>query len=146
MQIADSGRSRSPSRFPTRGYSPPTIDYSALLGCHLDSRRPKDVSARDGRCTDRGKTAVCLRTPDKHIGHVGQVLTILNDAGETPSLKKCKFFTTCIDYLCHAFCAGSLNVSTRTIDADRRLEQSANLTESLSLLYLCNIFRRFFQI
>lgn len=40
--------------------------------------------------------------PDKHMEHVGQVLTLLNGVDVTPNLSKCKIFINFIDFLCHA--------------------------------------------
>lgn len=41
------------------------------------------------------------QTPDEHIQHVCQVLTLLNNADVTLNLKKCEFLTNCINYFGH---------------------------------------------
>lgn len=79
-----------------------------------------------------------LRTPDEHNENVRQVMTLLNDAGVTLNLNKCKFFANFIDYVGHVLNPGHLEVVTRTIYAVLRFEHPTNLTEFRSFLGLCN--------
>lgn len=55
-------------------------------------------------------------TPDEHIEHIHQVLTLLNDARVTRDLKKCEFTTNRIDYLGHAIHPGRSEVFTQKVD------------------------------
>lgn len=67
--------------------------------------------------------------PEEHTYHVQKVLKVLYDAGVTLKLKKCEFFTIRIDYPAHVIRPGHLEVSTRTIDAIRRLKYLPTVAE-----------------
>lgn len=53
------------------------------------------------------KIVIFSRTTDAHTDHVGQVLTLLKDAGTPLSLRKSEFFTNSIDYLGHVIRRGA---------------------------------------
>lgn len=74
-------------------------------------------------------TVIFSGAPQKHIGHVCKILTLLRDAGVSPKLKKCKFFTEIIDYVGHIICLRRLEVSSHTTDTIRGLIAPTNLTE-----------------
>lgn len=63
----------------------------------------------------------------------------------TLNLKKCKIFTSCIDYLRHVICSGNHNESKRTVDIICRLEQPTHLTAPLSFPGLCDVLHQFEQ-
>lgn len=60
---------------------------------------------------------IFCRTPDDHVEHVQQILTLLNATGVTVNLRKCDFFTNGIDYLGDVIPPGLLKVLARTTDA-----------------------------
>lgn len=62
------------------------------------------------------------------MDHVQQVLKFLNNAGVSINIKKCEFFTNCLDYLRHFICSRRLEVSTAMLDAVGRLEYPTSLT------------------
>lgn len=45
-----------------------------------------------------GDIVICLHSPDEHIDHVGQLLTLLNETSVTLNLKKLELFIIFIDY------------------------------------------------
>lgn len=70
-----------------------------------------------------------------------RVLTLLYVAGVTFNLEKFEFFTNCIIHLGHVLRSGRLEVLTRTIGTTWRPQQRTTVTESQSLLGLCDDFR-----
>lgn len=84
---------------------------------------------------------------NERVDHVRQVLTLLHNPGLTLTQEKCEVFTNCtncIDYLRHFIRPGLLEVSIRMIDAIRRLERPAPMTEVRSFQGMCNVFYHFF--
>lgn len=71
-----------------------------------------------------------------------KALVLLTDEYVRLCLKKCKFFTNCIDYLGHAIRPGPLEVSTTTTYPLCRLVHPTNLTKLQSLFGLCNVLWR----
>lgn len=67
-------------------------------------------------------------TPRQHIEHTKKVLGLLSKAGVSLKLKKCRFFTTTIDYLGHVIRPGRLEIASHTGDAIRGLKPSTILT------------------
>lgn len=72
---------------------------------------------------------VFLRTPDKHIELVSQVLNFLSHKSVKLNLNKCVFFINLMDYPGHFMHPGRLEVWTRTIYAVQRLESPISLKE-----------------
>lgn len=59
---------------------------------------------------------IFLHTPDEHMDHARQFLTLLYEAAVTMNLKKCELFKSFIDYLGHFIHPGRLEFPTLTID------------------------------
>lgn len=87
--------------------------------------------------------AIFFGTPDERIGHVLQILTLLNEADVKFNLEKCEFFTNGTAHLGRIIRPERLKVSTPTINAVRRFEHPISLTELRSFLEKCNVFQSF---
>lgn len=68
---------------------------------------------------------------------------LLNDDGVTLKLKKCEFFTNRIYYLRYLIRPRGLEVSLQTIGTDTilGLQAPSNITQSRSVVGLCNVFQ-----
>lgn len=86
---------------------------------------------------------IYFKFPEKRIGHVRKVWTVLNYEGVLVRLKKCKFFTKTIDYVDCTIHPRDLEIVPKTTDALRGLQAHTNLTERRSFLGLCNVFKHF---
>lgn len=82
---------------------------------------------------------ICFKSPDADIAHVRRVLTILNDASVSLSLKMWKFFTETNDYLHHLNRSRRQKITSITTNTMRGLRPPTNLTELRSLLGMCNV-------
>lgn len=121
----------------------PTV-YSDLFGCHYAQKRTLKFQREMNIILSSVKWPYPLvylddifmysESSDKHISPVGQVLTLLNEAGVTLKLKNCEFFTNRIAYLGHVIKPGGQAVSSYTIDAIGGLQTPSNITELLSFL------------
>lgn len=70
-----------------------------------------------------------LKTPEEHICYMPHVLTLLNSAGATLKLKKCKIFGDTIDYLRYVIRPQRLEVASHTTDAICGIKALTSLTE-----------------
>lgn len=82
------------------------------------------------------------KTPEKHIDHVEEVLTLLQGAGVALNLKTCFFFTDFINYLRHVLRRIRLDIANHTAGAIQGLKRPRNITKLCSFLRLCIVFRR----
>lgn len=115
--------------------------------------RSKRVSMSNGRPTYEYQMVVCpclddirifVRTPNDNIDHGVQVMTSLHDARLTLNLKKWRVFIILIEYLGHVVCPGCFELSIRTIDRIRIIENLTTVMEPwASSLGLGNFFCRF---
>ena len=83
------------------------------------------------------------KTVSDHFNHVRVVLSMLQKAGVSLKLAKCKFFDASVDYLGHVVRPGQLEVASRTVDAVRQFKTPADQGELRSFLGMCNVYRRF---
>lgn len=90
-----------------------------------------------------GDIVVFSGTVQDLMTHVGQALTILDNARLTVKLKKCSFFPEIIDYSRHVIRSGRLEVSDDTAKAIKELQDRITQTEVSSFLGLGNVFLRF---
>lgn len=56
---------------------------------------------------------VFSRSPEEHIGHLGQVFKLLADAGVSLKASKCHLFTQEVEYLGHVVRPGRLSVNEK---------------------------------
>lgn len=82
-------------------------------------------------------------TFDEHVGHVREVLSVLQEAGLSLKLNKCTFFSSKVDYLGHVIRPGKLAVEEKNTDAVKKFLFPASQTEMRSFLGMCNVYRRF---
>ena len=80
---------------------------------------------------------------EEHIQHVDEILHCLSKAGVTLKIKKCKFFTTTVDYLGHVIKPGKLEIDRTNTESLRKAAPPTSKTELRSFLGLCNVYRRF---
>lgn len=80
---------------------------------------------------------------EQHIKDVDQVLTRLREAEVTLNLKKCKRFTTEIEYLGHLITSGQLDVLNTNTDALRQANFPKTKTQTKIFLGMSNVYRRF---
>ena len=80
---------------------------------------------------------------EQHFEHLTTVLSLLNKAGLTLRIEKCKFLHTTIDYLGHVIRPGKLHVASKNVEAVRNFAPPRTITELRSFLGLCNVYRRF---
>lgn len=86
---------------------------------------------------------ILSKSPEEHIVHMRQVLTLLNDAEVTLNLKKGELFTARIDHFGHIINLGHLEAGPYTIGATRGLQVPTNVTKVRSLLDRCIVIRLF---
>lgn len=82
------------------------------------------------------------KTPEEHISHVRQVITLLDNAGATLKLKRCKFFTDTIDNFGRIMCPRQSKFASHTTSVIRGLKALTSFTKLQSFLGLCNEFHR----
>ena len=80
---------------------------------------------------------------DQHLTAVADVLHILQEAGLSMNMRKCKFFSRTVDYLGHVVRPGRLAVAEKNTEAVRRAKYPSTQTELRSFLGTCNVYRRF---
>lgn len=80
---------------------------------------------------------------NNHFEHVQEVLTILQQAGVSLKLEKCKFFTSKVAYLGHVITPGKLSIDKVHVVALERAIPPRNQSELRSFLGFCNVYRRF---
>lgn len=88
-------------------------------------------------------TAVFLKVPFGHIGHMGLVLKLLCRAELTLNRKSSKLFADTTVHVGHVIRSGHLKRAEHTTDAVVNLEQSTTKTKLRSLLKMCILFRKF---
>lgn len=86
---------------------------------------------------------IFFRTLEEHITHVRQVLSLLQNAGVTLKVKKCRFITNTIGYLGHVIRPRRLKLASHATIAIKQLQEPRNVTKLRSYLGLCSVFRRF---
>lgn len=84
--------------------------------------------------------AVFLKSLEKHMVHVSNVLKLISDADVTLKLKKCRFFAKNIDYLEHVIRQRRLEITSHTTDAIRKLQLPTFLTKIGFFHGVCNVF------
>ena len=84
-------------------------------------------------------------TVEEHIQHVDEILDCLKRAGVTLKIKKCKFFTTTVEYLGHVIKPGRLEIDHAHTASLREALPPTNKSELRSFLGLCNVYRRFVE-
>ncbi len=83
------------------------------------------------------------KTVEEHIDHVDEVLRCLADAGVTLKIKKCKFFTSTVEYLGHIIKPGRLEIDQANTKSLVEALPPTNKSELRSFLGLANVYRRF---
>lgn len=83
------------------------------------------------------------RGPCDHIEHVIRVLSLLQDAGATLTMKKRNLFTKTIATLGHVIQLSRPKIAAHLTDAFKELKQPASITELCSFHGLDNLFRWF---
>lgn len=83
------------------------------------------------------------KSPEEHSEPVHSVLMLLSDAGVTIKLKKCRFFAETIDCFVHVIRSRRLKIASDTTHAISKLQTPTFVSKLMSLLELCNVFRRF---
>ena len=86
---------------------------------------------------------VFSRSPEEHIGHLGQVFKLLADAGVSLKASKCHLFTQEVEYLGHVVRPGRLSVNEKNLRAIRKAQYPRTQTQMRSFLGMCNVYRRF---
>ena len=79
----------------------------------------------------------------QHFNQLGEVLSLMHEAGLTLKLPKCYFFRKSVDYLGHIVSPGKLEVAHRGTEAIRKTLPPRTFTEMKSFIGLCNVYRRF---
>ncbi len=82
---------------------------------------------------------------ESHVKHVDEILSCLKQAGVTLKVKKCKFFTTEVEYLGHIIKPGRLEVDGANTKSLKEALPPTSKTELRSFLGLCNVYRRFIK-
>lgn len=65
---------------------------------------------------------IFFKTPERHIRHIREVLTLLMTPGVTLELKNCQLFTETIDYLGHSIRPRRLEIASHRTYALRGLQ------------------------
>lgn len=74
-------------------------------------------------------TITFLKTPEKHLKHVEELLKILNNAGMMIKLKKYLLFSGAIAYLGHIITFNKVLVATKTTEAIKALRYQTTVSE-----------------
>ena len=80
---------------------------------------------------------------EDHLRDVSKVMKILEEAGLSLNMRKCKFFSRTVDYLGHVVSPGRLAVAAKNTESIRKAVYPKNQTELRSFLGACNVYRRF---
>lgn len=86
---------------------------------------------------------VCSMTAVEHISHVQHVLTLLNDAKATLTVRKRKFYTNNVDYSGQAIRPWQLRAAPHISNAVCELKASSPFTKLQSLHGLCHVIHSF---
>lgn len=81
-------------------------------------------------------------TPEEHIHHTQEILTLLKNAEVTLKLRKCQVFTEIIDCLGNVIRPRRIEIASYTKDAITGSQEPTNITEIRSFQGLCNVFGR----
>jgi len=82
-------------------------------------------------------------SPEEHLQHLDEVLTLLGKAGVTLKASKCHFFQEKVEYLGHAIRPGRVHVLEKNLRAFRGLRYPETQTQMKSFLGTCGVYRRF---
>jgi len=82
-------------------------------------------------------------SPEEHLQHVEEVLTLLGNTGVTLKASKCHFFPEEVEYLGHVIRPGRVHVLEKNVRALRGLRYPENQTQMKSFLGMCGVYRRF---
>jgi transposase InsO family protein len=82
-------------------------------------------------------------TVEDHIRDVDQVLTMLNEAGVSLKLKKCRFFRRRVDYLGHVIQPGQLGMAAKKMSAVDTWALPRTKRELKSFVAFCSVYRKF---
>lgn len=102
----------------------------STVKCHFALVYPDDI-------------VVLSVTPEEHIDHAKLVLIVLQDAGVTFKLKKCKVITDTTEYLGHVISTRRLEIATHTTHTIPALQRHASVTELRSFFGLYYVFSLF---
>ena len=86
---------------------------------------------------------VFSRSPEEHLTHLEEVLSLLQAAGVTLKAAKCHLFQKEVDYLGHVISPGRVAVNEKNTKALRLLAYPRTQTELKSFLGMCGVYRRF---
>jgi len=86
---------------------------------------------------------VFSRSPEEHLQHLDEVLTLLGKAGVTLKARKCHFFQEEVEYLGHVIRPGRVHVLGKNLRALRGLRYSETQTQMKSFLGMRGVYRRF---
>ena len=86
---------------------------------------------------------VFSRSPDEHLRHFDEILTLLRRAGITLKLTKCSFFQPKVDYLGHVSTPGKLSVATESTKSFAHAQFPRNTMQLRSFLGAANVYRCF---
>jgi len=82
-------------------------------------------------------------SPEEHLQHLEEVLTLLRNAGVTLKASKCHFFPEEVEYLGHVIRPGRVHVLEKNFRALRGLRYPETQTQMKSFLGICGVYRRF---
>jgi len=76
---------------------------------------------------------------ERHVENVDVVLSQLREAGVTPNLENCTWFSDEIEYLGHIIRLGQLHVYNKYVDALKNASFPTTKTQLQSFLGKCNV-------
>ena len=79
----------------------------------------------------------------QHLTAVADALHILQEAGLSMNMLKCKFFRRTVDYFGHVMHPGRLAVAEKNTEAVKKAKYPGTQIELRSFLGTCNVYRRF---
>jgi len=82
-------------------------------------------------------------SPEEHLQHLDEVLTLLGKAGVTLKASKCHFFQEEVEYLGHVIRPGRVHVLEKNLRALRGFRYPESHTQRKSFLGMCGVYRRF---
>ena len=88
---------------------------------------------------------VFSKSIDDHIRQVDEVLQALRSAGVSLKFKKCKFFSTSINYLGHIIRPGRMEINQALTKSIREARPPENVTQLRSFLGAVNVYRRYIK-
>lgn len=77
---------------------------------------------------------------EDHIKHVDEILPCLSETNVTSKIKKCRFFTSTVEFLGHVINTGEQEIDHKNMEFLRKEKRPTSKTESWSFLQICRVY------